>query len=675
MQFSNPLMLWGLLALVIPIIIHLFNFRRYRKIHFTNVKDLQEIVIKTQKNAKIKKWIVLMLRMLAIAALVIAFAGPHRGENQQKTNAGASYISVYIDNSFSMEATESGVSLLDLAKKRAYELSQSYSISDRFQLLTNDFSGYQQRFLNRDEFKEELDKISFSPVVRGLKEIQARQNALFSEVTGYKKSYLIGDFQKSTNNLEELIETDEIQTVLVPLESEMRSNISIDSCWFSSPIHQINTLNRLFVKIHSSSTETLMKIPIRLIVNEKQVGLANFDIEPKSEAIIEIPFIIHEKGICKATLEITDFPITFDDKFYFTFSIADEIGVMELTDNWNNNYLSTLFGKDSSFRFTKSEITKLDFSLLETNSLVVVSSFHNISTGLSESLLNFVSNGGSVVFFYPLSPKDNSIHNLLTQFEFSLQMFLDTIPTQFDRLALQDMLFTDVFERVPQNMEKPTVFQHWDISTNLKTDQLIDFENGSPALLRVAYNNGSVYLFTFPIDESITDFPRQPLFVPIMLRMALLSVQQMPLYQTIGLDKYVAFKNLNLIGDAVPKIVNNNDFSFIPGVQTQPLETRFHLYDNIQEAGFYTLISASDSLHFSLNYNREESLPECFNSNALESFISEHHLKNIKVLETKNIPISTSIMQLQQGDLLWRWFLIAALIFLLGEVLILRFWK
>lgn len=676
MHFNNPDILWGLFALLIPIIIHLFNFRRYRKIYFTNVKDLQEISIKTQKNARLKKIIVLLLRMMVITGLVMAFAGPFRGEeSQQEINPGASYISVYIDNSFSMEATEGGIALLDLAKNRAHELSKSYSISDRFQLLTNNFNAKQQRFLNRDEFDEEVDKITFSPIVRSLDDIQMRQNALFSEIEGNKYSYIISDFQKSTNNLENLEESDGIKTVLIPLEAETRSNISIDSCWFSSPIHQINELNRLYIKVHNSSSESLRKLPIRLIINEKQVGLANIDIDPKSDCIIEIPFTVYEKGLCKAILEITDFPVTFDDKFYFTFDVSDEIGIIELTDNLKNNYLNTLFGKDSSFKFTKTEINRFDFSLLEINSMVILSSFNNISSGLSESLQHFVSDGGSLVVFYPITMKDNSVKEFLTNFSFPTQTFLDTIPTQFEKIALNDVFFSEVFERVPKNMEMPIVYQHWDLAISSKADMLIGFENGSPALLRMPFENGLVYLFPFSLDEDFTNFQKQPLFVPIMLRMALMSVQNNPLYQTIGVDKFVSFKNISLIGDVIPKIVGENEFSFIPGVQTQQRSTRFLLYDNIQESGFYDVVNGKDSLCFALNYNRRESIPDCYDVEMINDFIKEKSFKSIKALEFGNLPVSETLVNLHHGDLLWRWFILMALLCLLGEVLILRFWK
>ncbi|MDD4848459.1 MAG: BatA domain-containing protein [Bacteroidales bacterium] len=675
MQFSNPDVLWGLFALLIPIIIHLFNFRRYRKIYFTNVKELQDISIKTQKNARLKKIIVLALRMLTITALVIAFAGPYRSDSQQQISSGTSYVSIYIDNSFSMEATEGGMPLLDIAKKRADDIIKSYSVSDHFQLITNDFDAKQQRFLNRDECAEEIEKISYSPIVRTIEEIQTRQHNLLSEVEGDKNCYLISDFQQSTHQLDQLQEVADISTVLMPLEAETRYNISIDSCWFSTPIHQVNELNRLFIKIKSTAEESLKKIPIRLIINNKQVGLANFDLEPKSETVIEIPFTIHEQGVCKAVLEITDFPITFDDTFYFTFSISEEIGVIELTEKMNTPYLSTLFGKDSAFRFSKSGLQRFDFSQLETHSMVVLSSVKSISSGLFESLQTFVAEGGSLVIFYPIESKDQTLKEMLSGFQLPAPMFLDTIATQFSKIALQDMLFSDVFERVPENMEMPTVLKHWDFAIDTHSDPLITFENGAPALLRVAYENGWVYVFPFPLDENNNNFPKQPLFVPTMLRMALLSVPYDDLYKIIGQDPFVAFRNVNMVGDAVPHISNGKDFSFIPGVQNQQRETRFFLYDNIKESGFFSIITGIDSLSFALNYNRKESIPNCFTIDDLNDVITEHHFQNIKVLHNGNLPVSEAITLLHQGDLLWRWFILAVLLFLLGEVLILRFWK
>ena len=119
MQFLQPAMLWALILVVIPIIVHLFNFRKHKSVYFPTVFFLKEIKEETQKQSKIKHWIVLTSRILALTALIFAFAQPIIPGKEQIQ--GKKIISIYIDNSFSMESQLEGVSLLEMAKSKALD--------------------------------------------------------------------------------------------------------------------------------------------------------------------------------------------------------------------------------------------------------------------------------------------------------------------------------------------------------------------------------------------------------------------------------------------------------------------------------------------------------------------------------------------------------------------------
>ncbi len=80
MHFIHPWYLTGLLALAIPIIIHLFNFHRYKKIYFTNVRFLEVLQTETRRTSRLRNIILLLLRMLFITAVVLAFAQPYFGK-------------------------------------------------------------------------------------------------------------------------------------------------------------------------------------------------------------------------------------------------------------------------------------------------------------------------------------------------------------------------------------------------------------------------------------------------------------------------------------------------------------------------------------------------------------------------------------------------------------------
>src|ERR1041384_2944175 len=102
MKFANPYFLFALLALAIPIIIHLFNFRKFKRVYFTNVRFLKEVKQDTKAKNKLKNLLILCSRLLAILFLVLAFAQPYIPRDNGAVHTGDKVISVYIDNSFSM---------------------------------------------------------------------------------------------------------------------------------------------------------------------------------------------------------------------------------------------------------------------------------------------------------------------------------------------------------------------------------------------------------------------------------------------------------------------------------------------------------------------------------------------------------------------------------------------
>lgn len=127
MQFVYPAFLFGLAALAIPVIIHLFNFRRFKTVYFTNVRFLKNIQEETATKSKLKHLFILLSRLLAIAFLVFAFAQPFIPSNQSAKTTAHRAVSIYIDNSFSMEAVNNDEQLLNIAKRKAEEITGIYS--------------------------------------------------------------------------------------------------------------------------------------------------------------------------------------------------------------------------------------------------------------------------------------------------------------------------------------------------------------------------------------------------------------------------------------------------------------------------------------------------------------------------------------------------------------------
>lgn len=119
MNFLNPLVLFGLGAAAIPILIHLFTRRRPREVPFSSLEFLSEVHQSEIRRLKLKQWLLLLLRTLAIAALALAMARPVL---KGGTGAGAaSSLVALVDVSGSMGAPGADGRPLTAAARRAVE--------------------------------------------------------------------------------------------------------------------------------------------------------------------------------------------------------------------------------------------------------------------------------------------------------------------------------------------------------------------------------------------------------------------------------------------------------------------------------------------------------------------------------------------------------------------------
>ena len=681
MQFVNPLFLLGLLAISIPVIIHLFNFRKFRKVYFTNVKFIEELRQQTQKHSQLKHLLVLLMRILAIVSLVLAFAQPYIPLNKNANKKESqNTVSIFIDNSFSMEAASSDGTLLNLAIQKAGEITAAYKSSDRFQLLTGDFEGKHQRFVSREEFVEMLDEVEISPVTRPLSEVVKRQSDLFAEQAQTNHTaFLVSDFQKGITDFGNLSADSLVQVVAIPLEASGRNNLYIDTIWFDSPVFQVSQVLNLNVRIKNASENDFEKIPVKLLINNQQKAIASFDVKSGEETDIRMPFTASEPGIQSGKLEITDFPITYDDSFYFTFEVKSEIPVLAIYDGIENVYLNSLFGKDSAFVFTTAPDNKLDYSAFSTNSLIVLDGLKNISSGLAQEIRRFADGGGSIMVF----PGNEINFDSYTEF-FGLMAVTgfavaDTFQTRISSINLQSTVYDDVFESMPENIDLPAVFRHYPIrrQANSMMEELLTLQNGDVFLGTEPTGKGTFYLCAAPLDPQWTNFPKHAIFVPSLYKIALLSNPGSLLYYTAGDNEDIIIKKTTLNGDQIFKIKSlDGNFEIIPEHRAIASQISIFTRNQVKKAGNYEIVYEGRRIAgVSFNYNRAESDMVNLSKTQIEKMIQDFRLDNFSVISPTSRSLSEVITEIDKGFRLWKIFIILALAFLLGEVLLLRFWN
>ncbi|MCC6690723.1 MAG: BatA domain-containing protein, partial [Bacteroidia bacterium] len=645
MKFVNPSFLFALFAISIPIIIHLFNFRRYKTIYFTNVKFLKEVQLETQSRSKLKHLLVLLARILTLIFLVFAFAQPYLPLDNKKIIAGTQAVSIYVDNSFSMDAIGKGGRLLDEAKRLATEITGAYKPADRFQLLTNDFEGKHQRLVSREEFLQMLDEIKLSPSFKNLQQVLSRQaEALNNSDSENKTSFVISDFQKNSIDTHEIKNDTTIKINLLPLTAEEQNNLYIDSCWFLSPVHKLNQPEELFVRIKNNSGKDYENIPVKLFINNMQKTPASFNIRSGATLDTTLSFTTNETGIQNARIELSDYPVTFDDKFYFSFNVLKQIPILSINavdkskpDN-ANPYLRSLFGKDSVVILSNVDETQVDYSTLNNYRLIILNELKMLSSGLAQELTKFVANGGNLILFPAAQAELNSYKDFLTGINTGYYEEADTINTKVDLINYMADVYKDVFEKKSGSIDLPIVFSHYIISKNSRSSEevLLKLLNGNSFLSRYVAGKGSVYLFAVPLNSDWSNFTKHALFVPTMYQVALYSQPQYRLFYTIGNNEVIETPAVTLSGQGIFKLTSSdNKFEIIPEQRAGNGKTNIYIHNQIKDPGNYFLnMDKESSMGISFNYNRNESDLSVYTNDELKSIFESKGFSNVNIIES-----------------------------------------
>jgi hypothetical protein len=681
MEFVNPLFLYGLIAISIPIIIHLFNFRKFRKVFFTNVNFLEELKQQTQKQSRLKYLLTLIMRILAVASLVFAFAQPYIPITQNDARREArNAVSIFIDNSFSMGLISPQGKLLDEGINKAREVAMAYTTTDLFQLLTNDFLGYHQRYVSRDEFLDMLNEVEISPSSRMIPDVYKRQNDLFSEQSKDNKVVcLISDFQQNISDFHRITSDTSVVVYLLPVEATEKSNLYIDSTWLEAPAYRIGQLARLNVRIQNTSKNDFEKIPLKLIINGQQRAISSFDIRPERDVTLNMPFTINQNGLHYGKLEIVDYPITYDDVLFFSFEVNEEIPILAINAGEPSVYLNSLFSKDSAFIFHNISENRLDYSTFNQYNLIILNGLNIIPSGLALELKRFMQGGGNVAVFPGEMVDLDSYRQLAQNLNVSLFREKLQVETRVSEINTLNRVYEDVFESVPENIDLPVVFSHYPISRQPSSmmESLLEMQNGNVFFGVEPVGNGMFYIFAAPLKADWSNFVRHAVFVPTLYKIALLSQGLGRLYYQVGENQQITLNTTLPGGDQVFRIRSiDKEFEIIPEIRSVFSQTEIFTQNHIKKAGHYNIVLNDEIVAgLAFNYNRKESELESYSKADLEKLILDHGLSNFKVIKPTERSLTDVMAELNTGVRLWKWFVIMALLFLFAEVVLLRFLK
>jgi hypothetical protein len=683
MRFVYPEFLFALSLIAIPVIIHLFNFRRFKKIYFTNVKFLKDIKEETTSRSKLKHLLVLLSRIFAVSLLVLAFAQPFIPVGNKSVTGNEKVVSIYIDNSFSMESVTREGTLLDEAKKKAREIAMAYKPSENFQLLTNDFEARHQRLINREEFLDLLDQVKTTPATKNLSEIISRQSdALNNSGSKIKLIYLLSDYQKTSADLKNIKPDSSVVINLIPLNVQQTGNIFIDSCWFSSPVIQISKPCELNVRVKNSSENDADNISLKLTINGNQKSLAGVVAKANATVDTKLNFTLSENGWQKGELSISDHPITFDDNLFFSFEVKQNLNLLCINEKSESPYIKALFGSDNYFILNNSNVEQIDYATLPKNNVVFLNELNSISSGLANELKKYVTNGGTLVVFPDSSIDQNSYNAFLLLLNADVYNGINVNEDKVDRLSTESAVYQNVFDekqKRSENIDLPVVLKHYEFSGSTRSNReiIMKLQGGSSFLSKFTTGKGKIYLFAVPLSGAFSNFMKHAVFVPTLYKIALLSEREQKLFNIIGLENGYEIPENNISGEKVFHLINTDKkFDIIPEQRSGNNYINLFFRDQLKDAGNYDLLLENKTAGvISFDYDRKESLMSFYNKDEISRIIEEYHLSNMKLFQPSAKGLTSQLMQLNEGIRLWKWCIIFVLIFLAAEILLLKFLK
>lgn len=645
MQFKHPELLYALFLLVIPIFIHLFQLRRFKKLEFSNLDFLKRVRIKTRKSSQLKKWILLLTRMAIFSCIILAFSQPFSASKSALKNDKE--LVIYIDNSFSTQLIDTkGVSLQTHLQKLYSQDFYDYKIN----WLTNDFS---KRNTSVQNFKNNILTINHSQRQLSPKEVIIKSYQLFSTINNNseKRIIYISDFQ-SQSEFPEV--PDGITLDIIALKYQEVSNINIDSVFIANTnIASVNL--KVIITGQGLIPET---VPISLYNENKLIAktAVNFDQDINSIKKKEVVFEIDNNEKFDGKLEITDPNLKYDNNLYFSTNLRKKIKVLEI-GNIDNNYFKRIF-KENEFNFTQQGSKSLNYTNFSSQNFIILNELEQIPESLITAIKSYTDQGGSLLIIPSSSAIIEQYNLLYASLELGSILNFNKKEKKITKIEFENPLYKNVFEKKIINFQYPIVNSFFNL--NSSAQKVLSFEDSKPFLLR----KNQIYASTAAINLKNSNFQNSPLIVPTFYNMAKQSLGLPKLYYEIGKQNLYSIP-ISLKQDEILKISDSLN-TFIPLQQTKKNQVNITTENNPSNAGNYSITKDDIVIDkVSYNFDRQESILTYSNPNNWDNTNLYNNVGDL----FNNIALDNKI------NSFWKWFVILALLFLLIELVILKFYK
>jgi hypothetical protein len=617
------------------------------------------------KKRKLKHYLILASRLLFLFFLVMAFAQPFiPAEND--TDAGKPVI-IYLDNSYSMSnEVADDVSAFEQGVDYINSITQVLPEGTSYKLLTNDYLTGSQALEGARDIDEQLTELGYSGITRSYEDIYRRISSLREEY-GPVNIFWISDFQESTATNEQLpalMPEENLQ--LVPLPFRSVKNVYVDSIYLENPLLIGDQRLKLFAIMKNAGQEEVSELIVKVYLDQVQSATASITLPPNGSATLEFDLAFNVENEKQGRISIEEFPVTFDNDFFFALSRPERIEVLEIKGQEEVTPIENVFGNQELFEFNTYLQDNLDYNLINSSALVVLNGIPSLEAPLATAINRYMETGGHLMVI-PSADVDLPSYKQLFGLQ-DLQLMDSAGSISLEVPDFNNPFYANIFEEKNSRMEMPKAqpLLTW------RTDgtSLLRFSSGAPFLTQ-RKANGTFYIMSSPLQREFSGFPRHALFVPIMYKVAVGSLGE-------GRQLY---RFMNETTFSLPATQENNnelyrmmkgDLEIIPQQRIAGNRVFLDIPSHTLEAGFYSLMQGTDTVGtMAFNYAPAESDLRQMDS---ESILNLFQHPTATILEVGDTGEFQKTMEDRfVGRNLWKLMVIFALIALLAEVALIRF--
>lgn len=637
-SFLYPLFLLAASAVAIPLLLHLYNLRRYQKVYFSHSHYLRQAVPRTRKMARIRHWLLLLLRSLMILFLVLGYAQPLG--SRQDSLASAPLTILYVDNSASMSLRSGWRTLLDIARESALNQLEQADPESSYLLLSHSYGG--RPYPQPPSFwSEALHSLDFSSRSLSLEEVireaeKTRQSQGLPRVDlWYYSDFRQGDLE----GISDLAMPSGVRFLGVPVQPAKENRAYIDTAYLLSPVLKSESVNELVVVSRVQGDGPDEEVEMHLEVNGQRVGARILDFDGQVSREDTFLFPVRGSRWQEIHLSLQGSTSGFDQDYFVSARSMPQRRILHVYAERPNVYVEAAFRALQGFTVERRQGSEIPEDRDHYN-LLVLEDFGRLGPSWSEYLDRRLEQG-QVALLIPGRSTDLGAMNQFLRSLTPLQYTdLDTVQRELAQIQRGNPFVRDLFDQIPENVRLPTIHWHYKMSADFQSGQqaLLSFSDGNPYLSRIPRGRGTLYLLGGGLDEQAGNFQTSYFFAPFLYQMARGSGSGDLYALELGSGE-PCFLPANSYEEKDLIRLTGPELERIPRQRASGSGTLIYLEEAIGRPGFYTLHrSGADTVVLGANADRREFLGDYLDMEALKRLGEAHDFQWIRLQDRGGHP-------------------------------------